>query len=223
LLQSRDFSRGRRDASIASPQYQFFSSPRDRFFHRCDIDFFIAAISIFHCRDIDFFVAAISIFSSPRYQFFHRCDIDFFITAILIFSLPQHQFFFVAILIFCPITAIFIRPYSRAAIRHCSSIFAPTGALIDYHRAPTGALQEFLCRRALLFHFCADGRALQSLSHADGCCSSIFVPMGALCNHYHSALTGAALQFLCCRALNSSIPPPSGVTFKHCAAVGQKF
>jgi hypothetical protein len=43
-LQSRDFSRGRRDALIASPQYQFF-----------------------HRRDIDFFIAAISIFSSPRY------------------------------------------------------------------------------------------------------------------------------------------------------------
>ena len=50
-----------------------FSSPRYRFFHCRDIDFFIAAISIFHRRDINF--------SSPRYRFFF--------VAISIF-LPHH-------------------------------------------------------------------------------------------------------------------------------------
>jgi hypothetical protein len=157
-------------------------------------------------------LAAISIFFIAAILIFHRRVIDFFIAAISIFfsspryrffSSPRHRFFFVAI-------SIFFAPSRRYSF---SLTVVP----------PSGAVLQFLRRRALCNNHRAPTGALQSLLRADGRCSSIFAPTGALCNHYHSALTGAALQFLCRRALNSSFAPPSGVTFKHCAAVGQKF
>ncbi len=186
----------------------FFSLPRDRFF--------IAAISIFSSPRYRFF-------SSPRYRFFHRHDIDFFIATISIFSSPRHRFFFVTISFFCPITAIFIRPYSRATIRRCSSIFALTGThQVSSHRHQ--ALFFNFCadgrsaiiiarRRALFFNFCTDGRAHRLSSHTDGRSSRIFAPTGAALPF---CADGRALQSLS-RADGrcSSIFAPTGTLCNH--------
>ncbi len=113
--------------SIFFAVISIFSSPRYRFFH---------------CRDIIFFIAAISIFSSPGYQFFHRRNIDFFIAATsnflrrdINFFAPSWRYSF-GLTVAPPSGAVlqFLRrraliKYHCAAIRRCSSIFAPTGAL----------------------------------------------------------------------------------------------
>ena len=172
-------------------------------------------ISIFHRRDVNFFIAVISIFSSLRYRFFHRHDIDFFITATSIFLRRDIDFFAPSRRYSFGLT---VAPPSGAVLQ-----FLCRRALCDNHRTPTGAVLQFLRRRARSSIIIARRRALFKNFCADRRCSSIFAPTGGICNHYHSALTGAALQFLCRRALNSSIAPPSGVTFKHCASVGRKF
>ncbi len=94
-------------------------------FHCRDIDLFIAAIYIFHRRNIDLFIAAISIF--------HRRDIDFFIAAISIFHRRDINFSSSRYRFFCPITAIFIRPYSRTPSRRPNAFLGSKFALVAPH------------------------------------------------------------------------------------------